>query len=266
MNSDLQAIADISTTGGLFMFLPYAAVFGGTAGALLYSIRASLLNKYSTGYVARAMVRQWFELGWLLLVTNAAAILLADVITSSASTFPSRVLVGFVVGALCGSGASLVERNMWNVKIVSSFVLRPTSELSFAVLTRIDRAASAFERADNDAWQCQSGYWDIGVEPSTARNRMRLIFEGSKERLVTRWGRSDIYLMDARWHPGNYFFLLVRFYGRRRLRRLLRKPTGFPTLQADWTGEARRQVAGKPQHRANGYKKGESVRRYDHLG
>lgn len=128
------------------------------------------------------------------------------------------------------------------------------------------RAASSLERADNDAWQCQSGYWNLGIEPGTARNRMRLIFEGSKERLVTRWGRSDIYFMDARWHPGNYFFLLVRFYGRRKLRRLLRKPPAFNGLRAEWMGEAARKVAGRPTERENGYRKGDPIRRYDHLG
>jgi hypothetical protein len=201
------------------------------------------------------------------LITNAAALLLAELAISSASlSYNFRGVVGFLVGAFCGSGASLVERQMWNVKIVSALVLRPTNELSVAVLTRLDRAAAALERADNDAWQCQSGYWNLGIEPATARNRMRLLFEGSKEKLVTRWGRSDIYFMDARWHPGNYFFLLVRFYGRRKLRKLLRNPPQFRDLRTDWKGEAMRKVAGRPENRKKGYKKGDQLRRYDHLG
>lgn len=107
---------------------------------------------------------------------------------------------------------------------------------------------------------------NLGIEPGTARNRMRLIFEGSKERLVTRWGRSDIYFMDARWHPGNYFFLLVRFYGRRKLRRMLLTPPSFNGLRPDWMGDAARKVAGKPTERRDGYMKGDKIRRYDHFG
>lgn len=246
---------------------PYVLVVLGTAGAFLYSIRVSLLNKYSAGYVARAMRRQWFEVAWLILITNTAAMLLAELLTASVPPRShSKALVSFLVGAFCGSGVSFLERNLWNVKLVSTFVLRPTNELSLAVLTRLDRAASALERADNDAWQCQSGYWNLGIEPAAARNRMRLIFEGSKERLVTRWGRSDIYLMDARWHPGNYFFLLVRFYGRRKLRKMLRDPPSFAGLRPDWSGEAARKMAGKPGDRQGGFRKGDKVRRYDHLG
>jgi hypothetical protein len=250
----------------MLKILPYSLVVLGTAGALMYSIRASLLTKYSLSYVARAVRRQWFEVTWLIVITNAAAILLTQLFTLSSSSGPSRPVAGFFVGAICGSSASFVERNLWNIKLISTFVLRPTNDLSFAVLTRLDRAASALERADNDAWQCQSGYWNLGIEPGIARNRMRLIFEGSKEQLVTRWGRSDIYFMDARWHPGNYFFLLIRFYGRRRLRRMLRTPPSFNGLRPDWMGEARRKVAGKPTDRLNGYMKGHPIRRYDHLG
>lgn len=57
--------------------------------------------------------------------------------------------------------------------------------------------------------------------------------------------------MDARWHPGNYFFLLVRFYGRRKLRQMLLPPLPSPgyapigwakphaSQQEDlWTGKA----------------------------
>ena len=128
-------------------------------------------------------------------------------------------------------------------------MLRPTSELSFAVLTRLDRAASAFERADNDAWQCQSGYWNLGIEPAVARNRMRLIFEGSKEHLVTRWGRSEIYVMDARWHPGNYFFLLVRFYGRRRLRKLMQPFAEFWRRTASRIGRTLKSYGIAAYHR-----------------
>lgn len=262
----MQAWSAAFTTDTLIKVAPYSLVVLGTAGALIYSIRASLLTKYSVSHVGRAVSRHWFEVTWLILITNAAAILLTQLFTSSASSGPSKAVVGFFVGALCGSGASFVERNLWNIKLVSTFVLRPTNDLSFAVLTRLDRAAGAIERADNDAWQCQSGYWNLGIAPGAARNRMRLIFEGSKERLVTRWGRSDIYFMDARWHPGNYFFLLVRFYGRRKLRRMLLKPPLFSGLRKDWMGEATRKVAGKPTDRRDGYKKGDNIRRYDHLG
>ena len=111
----------------------------------------------------------------------------------------------------------------------------------------------------------KSKYYTGTGRRKTAIARVR-IFEGSKERLVTRWGRSDIYFMDARWHPGNYFFLLVRFYGRRRLRRMLLKPPSFAGLRADWRGEAARKMAGKPGDRRTGYTKGDKIRRYDHLG
>jgi hypothetical protein len=262
----LHSVLAIFANDKFIRAVPYGLVILGTGGALLYSIRVSLLTKYSISYVGRAARRQWFEVTWLIAITNAAAILLTLFFTPSTYSSPSRSVVGFFVGALCGSGASFVERNLWDMKIVSTFVLRPTNDLSFAVLTRLDRAASAIERADNDAWQCQSGYWNLGLEPSMARNRMRLIFEGSKERLVTKWGRSDIYFMDARWHPGNYFFLLVRFYGRRKLRRLLLKPPSFAGLRKDWAGEAARRVAGKPSNRRGGYTKGDRIRRYDHLG
>jgi hypothetical protein len=261
-----QALSTAFTTDELAEVVPYSLVVFGTAGALIYSIRASLLNKYSVSHVVGAVKRHWFEVTWLILIMNAAAILLTKLLTSSTSSGSSKAVAGFFVGALCGSGASFVERNLWNSKLVSTFVLRPTNELSLAVLTRLDRAAGAIERADNDAWQCQSGYWNLGVAPGIARNRMRLIFEGSKERLVTRWGRSDIYFMDARWHPGNYFFLLVRFYGRKKLQRMLLKPPLFSGLRKDWMGEATRKVAGKPTDRQNGYKKGDNIRRYDHLG
>ena len=266
MTDSLHSLLGTFTSGGFFQVARYTLVIFGTGGALLYSIRVSLLTKYSVSYVARAVRRQWFEVTWLILITNAAAILLTQLFTPSASSDTSKAVAGFFVGALCGSGASFLERNLWNIRLVSTFVLRPTNDLSFAVLTRLDRTASALERADNDAWQCQSGYWNLGIDPSTARNRMRLIFEGSKERLVTKWGRSDIYYMDARWHPGNYFFLLVRFYGRRKLRRLLLEPPSFSGLRAEWMGEAARKVAGKPTDRRDGYTKGDPIRRYDHLG
>lgn len=262
----LHAFLASLTIDRLVEAAPYSLVVFGTVGALLYSIRASLLTKYSVSYVMRAVKRKWFEVTWLLLITNAAAMLLTQLFSPSASSSLSKAVVGFFVGALCGGSASLVERNLWNNKLVSTFVLRPTNDLSFAVLTRLDRAASALERADNDAWQCQSGYWNLGLDPSTARNRMRYIFEGSKERLVTQWGRSDIYYMDARWHPGNYFFLLVRFYGRRKLRKMMLKPPRFAGLRNDWSGEAARKLAGKPVDRQGGYKKGDRIRRYDHLG
>lgn len=262
----IHTLLAVFITERLVEVAPYSLVVLGTAGALLYSIRVSLLTKYSVSHVGRAIRRQWFEVMWLILITNAAAILLTQLFTSSASSGSSKAVVGFFIGALCGSGASLVERNLWNIKPISTFVLRPTNDLTFAVLTRLDRAASAMERADNDAWQCQSGYWNLGIEPNTARNRMRLIFEGSKERLVTRWGRSDIYFMDARWHPGNYFFLLVRFYGRRKLRQMLLTPPSFAGLRTDWSGEATRKSAGRPVDRQGGYKKGDRIRRYDHLG
>ena len=251
----------------LLELIPYALVVLGILGALVYSIRASLLSKYSLGYVGRAALRHWYELVWVLLLTSAAALLLVEVAVSSVSLPPHlRGAVGFLVGAFCGSSASFVERNMWNVKIVSNLVLRPTNDLSLAVLTRLDRTAAALERADNDAWQCQSGYWNLGIEPVSARNRMRLIFEGSKEKMVTRWGRSDIYFMDARWHPGNYFFLLARYYGRRKLRKMLRNPPRFKRISENWDGTARRKVAGRPKDRRDGYEKGNRMRRYDHLG
>jgi len=262
----MQRFLSILITDSFLKFVPYTLVLIGSGGALVYSIRVSLLTKYSLMYVARAMRRQWFEVTWLVLLINVAAILLTRLFVSSESKAPSKAVVAFFVGALCGSSASLVERNLWNIKLFSNLVLRPTRDLSFALITRLDRAASAFERADNDAWQCQSGYWNLGIDPGTARNRMRLIFEGSKERLVTKWGRSDIYFMDARWHPGNYFFLLVRFYGRRQLRRMLLNPPSFVGLRADWTGEAARKMAGKPVDRRTGYTKGDKIRRYDHLG
>lgn len=248
---------------------PYLFVMTGTTGAFMYSIRVSLLPKYSADYVVRAVRKHSFEVLWFFLVTTAGALLLTELALSALTESPEvtkRCVVGFVAGVFCGSGASLLERNMWDMKFVSSFVLRPTSELGFAVLTRLDRSASAFERADNDAWQCQSGYWNVKIPPPEARKRMRLIFEGSKEKLVTETGRSDIYNMDARWHPGNYFFLLLRLYGRKRLRKLLEEPPKFLGLREEWRGEAARKVAGRPEDREDGFSPGDKKRRYDHLG
>jgi hypothetical protein len=197
------------------------------------------------------MRRQWFEVAWLVLLINVAAILLTRFFISSESTGPSKAVVAFFVGALCGSSASLVERNLWNIKFFSNLVLRPTRDLSFALLTRLDRAASALERADNDAWQCQSGYWNLGIDPGTARNRMRLIFEGSKERLVTRWGRSDIYFMDARWQVTISFFSFASMAGdsfgecfssRRPLSDCGR--IGQARLHAKWLANLRTEVLG----------------------
>lgn len=243
-----------------------SAILLGTAGSLMYSIRSSLLNKYSLGYIVLAARRHWYEVLWLLLVTTGAAFLVTELLALSLPHSHLKAVLGFLLGAAFGSGATFVERRLWNVKIGAGLVLRPTHELGFAVLTRLDRSAGIFERADNDAWQCQSGYWNVGIEPGMARNRMRLLFEASKEKLVAERGMSDIYRMDARWHPGNYFFLLVHFYGRRRLRKLLGNPPRFEGLRKDWSGEATRKTAGKPNERKGGYRSGDSIRRYDHLG
>lgn len=98
----VQELFVMFTIDRLLKVAPYSLVVLGSAGALIYSIRVSLITKYSVSYVCRAVKRQWFEVAWLILITNAAAILLTQLFTSSAAS-----------GSFQGCGWFLCRRGLW---------------------------------------------------------------------------------------------------------------------------------------------------------
>ena len=125
------------------------------------------------------------------------------------------------------------------------------------LLSRFRFEVQYLKSLDNFKAQFQSGWWNFSLSPDQriaereAARRIRRLYEVFKIEIANKERDPNLLDIAPRYHPGNKFFLLVAFLGRRRLRELLAAPPLALQPGCDWDGSERRRDVGTKADRNN---------------
>lgn len=123
------------------------------------------------------------------------------------------------------------------------------------VLNRFKAEIQELKSRDNFKAQFQLGWWDLQLSTDRrdaereAGRRIRRLYEAFKLEIANTERKPHLLDIAGGYYPGNKFFLLVAFLGRKKLRELLAAPPPPPRPGCDWNGSERRKETGKKADR-----------------
>jgi len=201
----------------------------------------------------------WFASGLL-------AILAFFVFGYPAATDSKWLAISVGSGVATALVSSIVE--MWVCKRVGfkTWALTVYKALLRANLAPFHPVAWQLNRLrqrDNLRCQNRKSEWDFNVPQNVIFRRIRMLFGAAKPRIAAGRRQPGFLSLDANITPPVQFFLLLDYYGRRRVNELLKAPAPVPLPGRDWDGRERRRQSGSPEDRRNEPRNLGLIRMYD---
>lgn len=118
------------------------------------------------------------------------------------------------------------------------------------VVNRLKAKVQELKSLDNFRAQWQQGWWNFNLSTNSreaekeAGRRIRRLYEVFKIEIANQQRKAYLLDIAGGYFPGNKFFYLVRFLGRKRLHQLLADPPPPPQPGCDWNGSERRKIQG----------------------
>jgi hypothetical protein len=163
------------------------------------------------------------------------------------------ISIGSGVAAALGSG--FLE--IWVCKRVGfkSWALptyRALRRINLAPFHPVAWQLNRFRQRDNLGWQQRRApEWDFGVSKVVIFRRIRMLFGETKPGIAAGRRQPEFLSFDINITPPVQFFLLLDYYGRRRVNELLKDSVQSPRPCRDWNGHERRRHRGSPEDRQN---------------
>jgi hypothetical protein len=171
---------------------------------------------------------------------------------SPAATDQKWLAISFGSGAVAAFGSSSIEKWIGNRVGMKTWALPVYTALLRANLAPYHPVAWQLNRLrQRDNLRCQNrvSEWDFGVPQTVIFRRIRMLFGEAKPMIAAGRRQPGILSLDANITPPVQFFLLLDYYGRRRVNELLKAPATPPRPGRDWNGRERRRQSGSPEDR-----------------
>ncbi|MEK6410097.1 MAG: hypothetical protein AABN34_24495 [Acidobacteriota bacterium] len=223
-------------------------------------------NRDSRGYLLAATRRLYpFVLGTTILHTLIGLFVLRLIFRffgDHLPTLPDVAMAGF-----SGFGSATLSNALFS-SWVAWFMGRPNANLVEDLQSALPRLAirawvlsqyretiQRLKSIDNFAAQQQADWWDVNIvgnergRETEAGRRIRRIYEVFKAEIANRERDPDMLDLAEGAFPGNKFFPLVGYLGRKELRNQLASPPPAPAPGYDWNGSERRKHSGRLKNR-----------------
>jgi hypothetical protein len=207
------------------------------------------VHQTARGYLLRAAVRSlFFTTVWVIVQFAVGVVICFGV------TIPMPKIVGLAASVVVGFLTVAFPRS---IEALLGFLIggRPNTRHARKVARVFAKLQLAIKRhllyevqclliEDNESWQQGRGEWNIDeggghLSPSEAGRRIRRIYEIHKLDISNKNGNHSLLDFDIGVHPGQKFYLLARYLGRRQLHRSLQST--HPEFAPNWSGQERRR-------------------------
>jgi hypothetical protein len=231
-----------------------ATVLGAVVVALTVLVLQSTNSRRSaSGYVWPALLlSKGRVLAWIAIKTILVVALLRAAQLHNFSLSIRFLLALFLTIApeLIGTLAEAIGNEK-----VARFVFVAMQRTNFSVIQLLNASITRLREHANYDWQNGRGQWQFGVNAEEIGRRIRILYERNKREIANSLRKPSLLAFDVGIVPAQKFYLLIDFFGPKRLNSALREfstsPTGPPTF--GWDGKERRrsQVLGShPMRRA----------------
>jgi hypothetical protein len=157
-------------------------------------------------------------------------------------------VVGLITVILPSSFEHLIES-----RVTTKFVKNTLVQLllRFNLLTGQTLRKSVQKLKEQDNFDCQhsKGWWNSGLPEKQINRRLRMLYEELKLEIACHRREPELLRHDVDISPGQKFYLLVAYLGRKRLRKALEQGPASPPPCQDWDGTERRRTVGKKADR-----------------
>jgi hypothetical protein len=160
---------------------------------------------------------------------------------------------GFVAGLIIVAFPASFEHFLDNnatTKVVSNTLVKLLLRFNLLVGQTVRSAVQQLKEQDNYDCQNSKGWWDFGLPGEKINRRLRILYEVLKLDIACKRRQPELVRHDVNIPPGQKFYLLVAYMGRKRLWKAIQEPPHPPPPGLNWDGsERRRRVGSKADRR-----------------
>ncbi|HTG34185.1 MAG TPA: AAA family ATPase [Thermoanaerobaculia bacterium] len=154
---------------------------------------------------------------------------------------------GFVAGLIVVALPSFFEHFLdkkATTKFVSNALVQLLLRFNLLIGQTLKSAIQKQKEQDNYDYQRSKGWWDLGLPEREINRRLRMLYELVKLEIASYRHQPELLRHDVNISPGQKFYLLVAYLGRKGLRRALETKPLPPPPGLAWDGSERRRKVG----------------------